>query len=125
MLPVREQRDLYDEYLQGFRSGVAKKSRLMNLTMTVQFHLEMPFGNEFTLFSKPLESESLAMTHSLFAVKPVTLPDNYHHALTLCAFVPQEFRNVSQSLANPPSSSMPSLFSAKNCSRTSKSHPIQ
>jgi hypothetical protein len=50
---------------------------------------------------------------------------NYHHALTLCAQLPQEFRNISQSLANPPSSPMPSLFSAKNCRRTSKSHPIQ
>ena len=40
----------------------------------------------------------------------------HYYALLLCAQLPQEFRNFSQSLANPPSSSMPSLFSAKNCS---------
>ena len=49
----------------------------------------------------------------------------HYYALSLCAQFPQEFRNFSKSLANPPSSSMPSLFSAKNCSRMSKSHLIQ
>ena len=38
----------------------------------------MPFGNEFVLFSKLLESESLATTHSLSAIKSAWwLPDDY------------------------------------------------
>ena len=38
----------------------------------------MLFGNEFILFSKLLESESLSMTHSLFTVKLAWLPVNFH-----------------------------------------------